>query len=361
MTVCLCMIVRNEAHVILRCLDSVRPFIDGWLIVDTGSTDGTQALIRDHMHDIPGALVERPWIDFGTNRTQALELAQSMADYSLVIDADDVLENPPGYTLPPLTADSYTFDVDFAPLRYQRTQLFSNCLNWRYRGVLHEFPEAEGATTSEHLPLTIRVTNDGARRQDPEKYRKDALALTKALETETDPFMVSRYTFYLAQSWRDAGEQRLALRHYLARADMGHWQSEVYVSLLNAARLREGLEHVGQQILDGYRAAHEASPDRAEALHGAARYCRLNGQPALGYRFAKSGIGLSAPAGLFVEPWVYDYGILDELAINAYWAGHYRECVDACEILLSEGKIPDHYRSRIIANANFARRKLIGA
>jgi len=227
--------------------------------------------------------------------------------------------------------------------------------------VLHEFPEAEGATSSEHLPLTIRVTNDGARRQDPGKYRKDALALTKALETETDPFMVSRYTFYLAQSWRDAGEPRLALRHYLARAGQGFWQSEVYVSLLNAARLREGLEHVEQQVLDAYRAAREASPDRAEASHGAARYCRLRNQFELGFQFAKSGIGLAVPTGLFVEPWVYQYGILDELAINAYWAGHYREAVDACEIILSETKIPNDQRPRVIANANFARRKLIGA
>ena len=73
---CLNMIVKNEAHVIRRCLDSVRPHITHWVIVDTGSTDGTQALIRDHFRDIPGALHERPWRDFGHNRTEALELAR---------------------------------------------------------------------------------------------------------------------------------------------------------------------------------------------------------------------------------------------------------------------------------------------
>ena len=65
------MIVKNEAHVIRRCLDSVRPLIDRWVIVDTGSTDGTQALIRELMADVPGELHERPWVDFSTNRNQA--------------------------------------------------------------------------------------------------------------------------------------------------------------------------------------------------------------------------------------------------------------------------------------------------
>ena len=44
-TLCLCMIVKNEAPVIRRCLDSVRSLIDYWVIVDTGSTDGTQDIV----------------------------------------------------------------------------------------------------------------------------------------------------------------------------------------------------------------------------------------------------------------------------------------------------------------------------
>jgi hypothetical protein len=62
--ICLSMIVKNEARVIRRCLDSVMPLIDCWSIVDTGSTDGTQAIIREHMRFLPGSLHERPWKDF---------------------------------------------------------------------------------------------------------------------------------------------------------------------------------------------------------------------------------------------------------------------------------------------------------
>ena len=99
-TICLNMIVKNEAAVIRRCLDSVRPIIDYWVIVDTGSTDGTQDIIREHLRDLPGELHERPWRDFAHNRSEALELARGKGDYTLIIDADDTLEIAPGTALP---------------------------------------------------------------------------------------------------------------------------------------------------------------------------------------------------------------------------------------------------------------------
>jgi len=42
------MIVKNEADVVAETLDSVAPYISSWVIVDTGSTDGTQDVIRKH-------------------------------------------------------------------------------------------------------------------------------------------------------------------------------------------------------------------------------------------------------------------------------------------------------------------------
>jgi len=72
------MIVRNEAHVVKEALDSAAPYIGSWVIVDTGSDDGTQDLITSHMADVGilGELHERPWRDFGHNRAEALTLAQ---------------------------------------------------------------------------------------------------------------------------------------------------------------------------------------------------------------------------------------------------------------------------------------------
>ena len=72
----LVMIVRNESKVIERCLESVRPLLSGWVIVDTGSTDDTIEKIQRSLSDIPGELHHREWVDFGHNRNEALELAR---------------------------------------------------------------------------------------------------------------------------------------------------------------------------------------------------------------------------------------------------------------------------------------------
>ena len=101
------MIVKNESRVIRRCLDSVRPFIHRWIIVDTGSTDGTQDIIKKHLSGLPGELFERPWKNFGHNRSEGLALARGKADFILIMDADEVLEVPQGFVLPELTDEQY--------------------------------------------------------------------------------------------------------------------------------------------------------------------------------------------------------------------------------------------------------------
>ena len=71
-SICLNMIVRNEAHIISELFDTVAPYIHTWVIVDTGSDDGTQDVIRGHMAElgIPGELHERPG---GTSATIVLK------------------------------------------------------------------------------------------------------------------------------------------------------------------------------------------------------------------------------------------------------------------------------------------------
>src|ERR1700756_4946921 len=105
--ICLNMIVRNEAHIVGEVLDAVAPYITSWVIVDTGSDDGTQDVIRDHMAglDIPGELHERPWQNFGHNRSEALTLARGHGDYIWVMDAADTVVGTPEFSQ--LSADAY--------------------------------------------------------------------------------------------------------------------------------------------------------------------------------------------------------------------------------------------------------------
>jgi glycosyltransferase involved in cell wall biosynthesis len=354
-TICLCMIVKDEAPVIARCLASVRPLIDHWIVLDTGSRDGTQQIVRAALAELPGELVERPWRDFAHNRTEALELARPHADYSLIIDADDELRATRDAVGVELQADSYVLDIRDTNVGYQRTQLVKAALPWRYKGVLHEFLTCDEARTVGRLPWVMQRNHDGRRRRDPLTYRKDAAILEQALARETEPFMIARYTFYLAQSWRDCGEREKALAAYLARAELGFWDQEVFVSLLNAARLMEALGRDPDQTLAAYARAGAACPTRAEAAHDAARLCRRLDRFEQGYAFAHPARGLGPPAdALFVETWIYDFGLQDELSIHAYWTGRYRQSLDAALRLLSRETLPAGYRERIAANARFA-------
>jgi glycosyltransferase involved in cell wall biosynthesis len=366
-TIGLCMIVKNEARIILRCLESARPLIDYVLIEDTGSTDGTQDLIRDYLkrEGLPGEVFDEPWRDFAYNRSLALARLREKneIDYALVMDADDVLVYDDGFDAAPfkanLTADLYLVELHHGVTRHHRPQMCSNRLEFQYRGIVHEFLESpKGAIAATARGFHINPGVEGARSQDPDKYRKDALVLEKALETEEDPFLRSRYRFYMAQSWRDAGENEKALAGYLARAELGYWKEEIFVSLYNAARLKEALGHPDHEIIGMYLRAYEICPHRAESLHGAARYCRLAGKFHQGYMIGKQAVSIPQPkVGLFIEPWIYDYGLLDELAVNAYWVGRYDECSAACERLLREGKIPAAMRSRVETNARLAEEK----
>lgn len=369
-TIGLCMIVKNEAKVILQCLESVRRIVDYVLIEDdTGSTDGTATVVREWLDHVgmPGMVSAVPWRDFGYNRSHALASLRERndIDYALMIDADDLLVAEPGFDVAMfkrgLSNDLYSVPIRQGAFRYQRGQLCSNHREFKYCGVAHEFlKEPPGEVSFGTVAgLYIESRREGARHRDPNKYHRDALVLEQALSSEEDAFLRSRYTFYLAQSYRDAGEREKALENYLTRAELGFWTEEIFESLYAAAGLMQAMGRPSDDVLAMYLRAAEAAPGRAEALHAASRLCRENNKFAEGFEYARRGLNIPLPAdGLFVQPWVYDYALLDELAVNAYWIGRHHECLDACQRLLREGKMPADMHDRVKKNAEFAAGKI---
>ena len=129
-------------------------------------------------------------------------------------------------------------------------------------------------------------------------------------------------------------------------------QEKMFYGLYAAAQLKEELGLPEQEVIGAYLEAAGAMPTRAEALHSASSYCRSKGRYEEGFQLAKQGLAIGRPL-----PWTYD-SLLDELAFNGYWSGHYSESVDACEKLLaSTARSPDE-RERIAANARLALEKL---
>ncbi|GAA2036146.1 glycosyltransferase family 2 protein [Catenulispora yoronensis] len=346
-TICLCMIVRNEAAVIERCLDSVRDLIDCWIISDTGSTDGTQDLIRKALADIPGELREEPWVDFGHNRTRNIRRARGLADFLLLIDADMVLRQEG--ELPPLDADAYLVrhagDVSYRNLRLVRGDL-----PWRYQGSTHEFLTAETQVNRMDLDeLVVEHHADGGSRSD--KFERDARLLTA--EVERDPAN-SRAVFYLAQTMRDLGRAAEAIALYERRAEMGGWEEEVYFARLQAGMLRaESGDWSG--AMTGLVRAWEGRPQRLEACYELACRLRVKGDYHSALAFAAAGLNRPVPPDvLFVMPWIYRWGLLFEYSIASYWTGDYDVSLRACDQLLQIPELPETHRRQTVANREFA-------
>lgn len=352
-SICLTMIVKNEAHIISRCVESVRPMISTWIIVDTGSTDGTQDVIREQLRDIPGQLYERPWVNFAVNRTEVLELARSWADYSLMMDADDYLELADDFVLPPLGADGYFLKIKDRQTSYQRLQLFNNQWPWRYEGVLHEYPVCdEGKTRLLLAGVCYRRGYEGSSWRDPDKHKKYIAILEAALkDNPEDP----RYTYYLAQSYRDDQQWDQALNCYQKRILMGGWWGEIYYSLLQIPYVLEQKGADAEQIWAGYLKAYQYQPQRAESLYYLARYSRIRRDYALAYLFAAQALLIPLPqnSGDFVVESIYTWQALDEYSISAYWTGHYSEALSATHRLLAEGHLPDSEIERVRTNLVF--------
>lgn len=356
-TVCLNMIVKNESAVIRRCLTSAKPLIDYWVIVDTGSTDGTQDIIKEFMKDIPGELHERPWVNFGHNRNEALALAKGKADYVLIIDADEVFSYPEGFKWPQLDKDFYHITTEFSGTQYGRVQLIKNALNWEWKGVLHEALSANNAFTSASLEgIQDVVRTDGARSQDPRKFHKDAEILEIALRSEPTN---TRYQFYLAQSYRDAQEHEKALLNYQKRIAMGGWDQEIFWSMLQVGALQEALKMSPEVIHESYTKAFNYRPSRIEPLHRLTYYYRTAEQYEKGYQAALPALNVPLSNDvLFVEHWVYDYGLLLEYSICAYWTGRYLEAFLASQLILARPNIPTHVRECVERNLVWVNMKL---
>jgi glycosyltransferase involved in cell wall biosynthesis len=319
------MIVKDEAHVVERALRSVLPLLDWWVVCDTGSTDGTQDVVRSTLAGVPGVLLERPWVDFGHNRQEALDAARAFeharpGDYTLWLDADDEVVDLPA-ALPDLDADGYQLEVGYGALSFQRVSLVRLDRPWRWHGVLHEVLDLPGAALATLPAPRIRQHHEGARSRDPETYRRDAAVLAAELGRRPgDP----RTEFYLAQSWRDAGETERALVAYRQRAaNPSGWDQERWYAGYQVARCLELLGRPAAEVADAYLDAVAAGPHRAEPLVDLARLERSRERFAVAALYARAAISLPPPAAdaLFVDRSAYGWRAHDELAVSCYWAG----------------------------------------
>ncbi|MEZ7731651.1 glycosyltransferase, partial [Haemophilus sp. 27098_8_127] len=343
-TICLNMIVKNEAAIIRDTLENIIAHIslDYYVISDTGSDDNTAEIIEQFFAEkgIKGEIHHDEWVSFAHNRNCALQHAQGKTDYVLIFDADDRFEG--NFVLPEeLTSDRYYFrmanNISGSNV-YFRTLMFRNDGSFYWRGVLHEFVEQRKKTVVEQKifgDYYVISGRFGARSNNPQKYLQDALTLEKAFYSPEDEDLKDRYAFYTAQSYRDADMYEKAIEWYAIRANLGGWYEEVYHSLLQISLLKIELNAPLDEIQRLLLATYEYRPQRAESLYHLARQLRYHNKAKQAYIYAT--VAANTPLNkdiLFVDHSVYEWKAKEELAISANSVGNYQLCHDLCVELL---------------------------
>ena len=317
-TICLNMIVKNESKIITRLLTTVLPIIDTYCICDTGSTDMTKEIIKEFfdMRCIEGKIIEEPFKNFGHNRTVALHAAKEMADYLLFLDADMKLVIDPTFDKSKLTADVYTFAQGSDTFNYFNVRIIKTALNFRCVGSTHEYYDITGPKKEEQLnTIKINDIGDGGCKED--KFTRDIRLLEEDLKENPKN---ERTYFYLANSYKNAGNLEKAIENYKKRIIIGGWVEENWYSRLELGKcyMKTGKE---AEAIKTWLEAYGYHPKRAENLYEIVKHYRIKGQHQLSYIFYKLAKEIPYPSDnvLFIHKDVYNYLLDYEFSIIAYY------------------------------------------
>jgi len=329
MKLCLNMIVKNEAGRIERALKSCVDYIDSYVIVDTGSTDDTLNIIREFFkkHNKKGHVTSDKFVDWSQARNAALIHARNAQerlkwDYLLLMDADmELVVKDKVKFLAHREGPSFDMFQHAGMTHYMNRRLLAAPEKGFYRGVTHEYLDVAAAGLIPEDVAYFIDHADGANR--PEKYKRDIRLLLEGLKDEPNN---ERYFYYLAQSYRDAGQYQDAMFWYRKRVDAGGWAEEQWSAQYNLAHCYKDLGNEAEFIRN-MLVAYNMRPTRAETLYDLARYFRdKDGKQATAALFAEIAMGIPRTTdALFVNDYVYEVGCREEFGITAFYVPYKRQ------------------------------------
>ena len=360
----LTMIVKDEAGTIGETVRSAAPQVDYWTIMDTGSTDGTQDVIRGNFTTTPGQLIEKPFVDFATTRNDALKAHGAHTAYTFMPDADFTFENMwrlrmiawrlerecrfwsarvcgKSMRVVRQTAD---MEVEMQVVFPTSQHALGELEGWHYHYPVHEVSALGHDHSGEYITVpreTFRMRfMDGQvfHGKSQQRWRDFDIRILEAekLKRPND----TRVAFYLARTYNQVGDNELALAQFQRRIDLGGWYEEVFYSLMEQGRI---LARMRRDPTSKFKKAHKLVPNRAEPLDELAAWeqrqvdacgrgekeqeqglwldaCRFQHR-ALGYTYAKRAAALPYPqhSTLFISSHVYDRDAALQLVVHGYF------------------------------------------
>lgn len=359
------MIVKNETKVLPRLFNSIKNYVDYYVIHDTGSEDGTQDLIfkLGEKYNIKGKIFSNNWKNFGYNRNCALIDAVNLkkehdCSWLLFIDADEELDWFDNSWKDKLeNKTTYLIEKHHGNLRYAVPHILNiEEDEWEWRGPAHNYIAHINGPNKQKIikdPWIIYHSGQGAKSQNhqrPEdKYLRDAILFEKELEKNPND---SRSRMYLAQSYRDAGILDKAYENYLIRAEMEKtWEEERYISYLNCAHILKRQKKENAQIIDMYTRAYDLRPSRPEAPYYLCIFLREIKRFNLSYVFAKIVEEMKfSDDVLFLERNIHEWKAKDARAITAWCLNKNEEALLLFKNIIENNKIPKSDEQRILKN-----------
>lgn len=364
---CLNMIVKNESRIITRLFDSVVDIIDSYVICDTGSTDNTVSIIQEYFskRGIKGKILLESFRDFGYNRTYSLLACESdPAEFILLLDADMILEKGSNFNvanfkqyLSTSNANAFYVFQGSPSMSYKNVRIVRNRVGIKYWGVTHEVIQTPDGSKYDNIPietLFINDVGDGGAKAD--KYERDIRLLLKGLEDNPNN---DRYTFYLANSYREFGDHKKAIETYKKRIEIGGWIEEIWQSHYNIgicyARMGEP-----EKAIAAWLDAYNCFPARLENMYEIIKHYRITSKHKLVYEFYKMvEQQLEKTRGkhldhLFVQNDVYDYKIDYEYSISGYYYNPDNKDLERlCMRIIETPSIDASIYSNIMSNYKF--------
>jgi glycosyltransferase involved in cell wall biosynthesis len=349
-------IVKNEAHVIERMLNSIKSIIDCAVFVDTGSDDGTQDIIKKwgESNNIPCFVYERPFDNFENSRNYAMQMVKEKADYAFWLDADETIEiDPKVFDKHKLDKDLYMFNTYIGAMKYTRNECWNTNKNFRWYGPVHEFIVCDDQNISSGLMdgIIVKVQMDGGswKGNIPEKYKKHAVILEDYIDNKDRN---ARWVFYTAQSYHDSAsipdnkvenEERLrrSLKYYKERISRNDgYPEERFYSQFRVATISKAIEEPWTKVHQEFLKAYTMDPLRAEPIKAIVDHYLNNAEWHMAYLYSKFGVenfhGKNPYPNrlLFVDESLYTWKFLEVHAASCFYTGRKDEAAVTFKQLL---------------------------
>lgn len=374
------MMLKNERPRLEQTtLKSIKDYVSQMICYDTGSTDGTQDLLRTFCkdNDIRLDLKEGPFVNFSASRNVLLDYCDEVLTekkFLLQLDAHDELQNG-DKLVDYIKTFNGTFSGFYLTQRwysgnaidsYYNVRLVISHNKWRYKQVVHEYimcedlekkirPDSEVVYRLEGVYLYQDRTADNE--SSIKRFTRDKVMLyNEYVKDPTD----SRVIFYLAQTCSCLGLLDEAYKYYIIRLKLQGFWEEIYQSYFRLGDISQTLKHTWEESMLWYFKAYQHS-QRAEPLVKISEYYRdhnLTGEnkPEWHTCFAYANLAcqLIYPSNhiLFVDKYCYTYKRWHLLGIAAYYVGRFKEGKEACmRAIETENKEIDRNNLKFYLNA----------